>query len=147
MSDDKKLHISALSLFIKTSDKFTFRASLEGFFMVMPELPTSDVLKSTILLLIKAVGYSLETRSAEMLDLVNILVAKLEKEEEFISKLLVSLIKKVINLSEEGLPAKEIIRTNEFVCIVTEFSKIATSLGKTNLFDEFAISLLGKTNK
>lgn len=147
MDDDKKLHISALVLFIKTADKFTFRASLEGFFMVMPELSTSDVLKSTIFLLIKAVGYSLETRNAEMLDLVNILVAKLEKEEEFTSKLIVSLIRKMTNLSETGFPAKEILHTNEFICIVTEFSKIATSLGKTTLFDEFEISLLGKTDK
>lgn len=139
MSDDKSgkydLEKDLFGLQLKSTinalREMPFEEFLKSFFEISPCIPASLAFGRVVCDAINATGYAFNEKDAEMLNLVGVLVAELEKESSSVSKAFASLIKKAIRLNEAGIPITQISGTFEFGHIVAEFDKFAISLEKT----------------
>ena len=111
---------------------------LKSFFENSPSISTYDIFDATITKTLLAIEYGFEKKNNVILDLVKILVDKLEKKSPFftLDNLFASLIRRAISLGESGISIQEmrmeIQKGPEFENIVVMFLLYMTSLGKTN---------------
>ncbi len=111
---------------LKALEVMSFKDFLEAYIETGPKISIFDIFRNAVFDVVLGVEYGIKEEDKGLIDLMDVLIAKLEienGEDSTLAKVFAKLLKKAKNLCEMGSSVLEIISTFEFMDISRVFNE------------------------